>query len=116
MQTLMEQLVKMVGHNNAVTEELSQRMDSLETKVDKLEVRFLNQENKLLNLENKIIALENRVTDLGNRMEKGFNDVIQMITVLGKRCDRMENTQALHSEMLRKLAADTAQHEAEILR
>ena len=91
MQTLMEQLVKMVGHNNAVTEELRQQMDGLETKVD-------NQGIRLDRLETKVDRLE----------------IIQMITILGKKVDKIDATQALQSEMLRKLAADTAQHEAEI--
>ncbi|HWR45960.1 hypothetical protein [Sporomusa sp.] len=87
MQAMMEQLVKMVGHNNAVTEELIQRMDRLEAKVGSLETK----------------------------MENGFTDVVQMITVLGEKVDKIDATQILHSEMLRKLAADTAQHEAEII-
>lgn len=34
LEKIMEQLIKMVGSNNAVTEELRQRMDNLETKMD----------------------------------------------------------------------------------
>jgi hypothetical protein len=107
MQTLMEQLVKMVGHNNAVTEELRQQMDGLETKVD-------NQGIRLDRLETKVDHLETKVGCLEVTVENGFTDVVQMITILGKKVDKIDATQALQSEMLRKLAADTAQHEAEI--
>ena len=93
MQTLMEQLVKMVGHNNAVTEELGQRMASLETRMDKLETKVDTQETNTA---------------------KGFADVVQMLTILGEKVDKIDAAQALQSEMLRQLAADTAQHEAEI--
>lgn len=34
MQSRLEQLVKMVGHNNAVTEEIRQKMDDLEKRVE----------------------------------------------------------------------------------
>lgn len=129
MQTMMEQLVKMVGHNNAVTEELVQRMDRLEVKVDRLEVkvdrleakvdrleaRVENLEAKVDRLEVRIGSLEAHVGGLETRMENGFSDVVQMITVLGQKVDKVDSTQVLHSEMLRKLAADTAQHEAEII-
>lgn len=107
MQTLMEQLVKMVGHNNAVTEELRQQMDGLETKVD-------NQGIRLDRLETKVDCLETKGDRLEVTVENGFTDVVQMITILGKKVDKIDATQALQSEMLRKLAADTAQHEAEI--
>ncbi|XER08392.1 hypothetical protein SRRS_40070 [Sporomusa rhizae] len=100
MQTMMEQLVTMVGHNNAVTEELVQRMDRLETKVDKLET--------------KVDKLETRVTSLETETEKGFTDIIQMISVLGDKVVKIDTAQALHAEMIRTLAADTAQHDAEI--
>ena len=128
MQTLMEQLVKMVGHNNAVTEELCQRMDGLETKVDNQGIRLDSLETKVDRLEAKIDSLETKVDRLEARVdiletkvdrlevtvENGFTDVVQMITILGKKVDKIDATQVLQSEMLRKLAADTAQHEAEI--
>ena len=135
MQTLMEQLVKMVGHNNAVTEELCQRMDGLETKVDNQGIRLDSLETKVDRLEAKVDSLETKVDRLETKVdhleakvdsleakvdhlevtvETGFTDVVQMITVLGKKVDKIDATQALQSEMLRKLAADTAQHEAEI--
>jgi len=135
MQTLMEQLVKMVGHNNAVTEELRQRMDGLETKVDNQGIRLDRLETKVDSLgakvdhletkvncletkvdclETKINRLETKVEHLEVTVENGFTDVVQMITILGKKVDKIDATQALQSEMLRKLAADTAQHEAEI--
>lgn len=114
MQTMMEQLVKMVGHNNAVTEELVQRMDRLETKVDKLETKVDKLETKVDKLENTVDKLEIRVTSLETETEKGFTDIIQMINVLGDKVGKFDTTQALHAEMIRTLAADTAQHEAEI--
>ncbi|SMC39139.1 hypothetical protein [Sporomusa malonica] len=94
MQAMMEQLVKMVGHNNSVTEELVQRMDRLEVRIG---------------------SLEAHVGSLETRMKNGFSDVVQMITVLGQKVDKIDSTQVLHSDMLRRLAADTAQHEAEII-
>jgi len=121
MQTLMEQLVKMVGHNNAVTEELRQQMDGLETKVDNQGIRLDRLETKVDclgakvdHLETKVDCLETKVDRLEVTVENGFTDVVQMITILGKKIDKIDATQALQSEMLRNLAADTAQHEAEI--
>lgn len=114
MQTMMEQLVKMVGHNNAVTEELVQRVDSLEVKVDRLEVKVDKLEARVEKLETKVERLENRVNTFEKDTDKGFSDIIQMITVLGEKIDKIGTTQTLHSEMIRTLAADSAQHEAEI--
>ena len=65
MQSMMEQLVKMIGHNNAVTEELVQQMDKLEAKVDKLEV-------KVDSLEAKVDKLEARIDSLEAKMENGL--------------------------------------------
>ena len=87
LQAMMEQLVTLVGHNNAVTEELVGRMDRLEVRLGTLETQTAG----------------------------GFADVVQMITLLGQKVDKMEAAQLLHTEMLRKLTADYAQHEAEIL-
>ncbi|QDR82034.1 hypothetical protein [Sporomusa termitida] len=101
LQTMMEQLVKMVGHNNAVTEELVGRMDRMEEKVDRLDAR--------------IGMVETRVGALEAQTASGFADVVQMVTVLGQKVDKMDAAQLLHGEMVRKLAADYAQHEAEIL-
>jgi outer membrane murein-binding lipoprotein Lpp len=122
MQGMMEQLVKMVGHNNSVTEKLVQRMDKqeakmdrLETKVDRLEAKIDKLEAKVCRLEAKVDALETRVDILETKMENGFTDVVQMITSLGQKVDKIDAAQNLQSEMLRKLAADYAQHEAEII-
>lgn len=121
MQILMEQLVKMVGHNNAATEELSQRLASLETKVDNLEAKADRLETSMDRLETKVDRLETRMDKLETKVDtqetntaKGFADVVQMLTILGEKVDKIAAAQALQSEMLRQLAADTAQHEAEI--
>ena len=114
MQALMEQLVKMVGHNNAVTEELCQRVDRLETRLDRLETKVDNQGIRLDRLETKVNSLDTKVNNLETTMNNGFTDIIQMVTVLGTKVDKIDAAQALQLEMQRKLAADTAQHEAEI--
>jgi predicted nuclease with TOPRIM domain len=122
MQVLMEQLVKMVGHNNAVTEELVGRMDRMEVRFDRLEEKVDRVESRLDRLENRFDRLEEKVDKLEFRMgaleaqtTSGFADVVHMVTVLGQKVDKMETAQLLHTEMLRKLTADYAQHEAEIL-
>ena len=122
LQAMMEQLVTMVGHNNAVTEGLVSRMDKMEIRFDRLETRFDRLEEKVDRIENRLDRLEQKVDRLESKLgtleaqtENSFADVVHMLTVLGQKVDKMEAAQLLHTEMLRKLIADYAQHEAEIL-
>ncbi|WP_094603784.1 hypothetical protein SPSIL_041900 [Sporomusa silvacetica DSM 10669] len=66
MQNLTEQLIKMVGHNNAVTEELRERMDKLENKFDKLETK---------------------VDKLETQIQTGFAGLTAMVNLLGEKVD-----------------------------
>lgn len=47
-------------------------------------------------------------------MEKRFADIVGMVQVLGEKVDRIEATQAKHSDLFEVLAVRTTQHEAEI--
>ncbi|XEQ91867.1 Major outer membrane lipoprotein Lpp [Sporomusa carbonis] len=69
LEKMIEQLIHMVGHNNAVTEELCQRMDRLETKVDNLEIKVNSLETKVDNLEIKVNSLETKVDNLETKVD-----------------------------------------------
>lgn len=92
LQAMMEQLVKTVGHNNAVTEELVGRMDRMEVRFDRLEEKVDKLDVRLGMLETKVGALEAQTAS-------GFADIVQMVTVLGQKVDKMDAAQLLHTEM-----------------
>ncbi|WP_425059312.1 hypothetical protein SCACP_39950 [Sporomusa carbonis] len=92
---MLEQLIQMVGHNNAVTEELRQQMDSMETRINSMEA-------KLDNLEAK--------------MEKGVVDVVNMVNLLGTKVDKIDSTFGKHSDILDVLSSRSIRHEAAISR
>lgn len=73
LEKMLAQLIHMVGHNNAVTEELCQRMDRLETRMDSLET-------KLDNLEVKVNSLETQVNN-------GFEGLTGMVQLLGEKTE-----------------------------
>jgi DNA repair ATPase RecN len=88
MQIMMEQLIKMAGHNNAATEELHDRMDKLETKFDKL---------------------ENRADNLESQMQTGFSGLTAMVNLLGEKVDaipRFESKLEIFNDYLLNQAAD----------
>ncbi|MBP2664911.1 MAG: hypothetical protein H6Q71_2859 [Firmicutes bacterium] len=88
MQNLTEQLIKMVGHNNAVTEELSDRMDKLETKFD--------------NLETKVDCMETQI-------QTGFAGLTAMVNLLGEKVDtipRLETKLEILNDYILNQAAD----------
>ncbi|WP_371363014.1 hypothetical protein SRRS_40090 [Sporomusa rhizae] len=90
---MMAQLIQMVGHNNAVTEELRQDVSVL-----KQDVNVLKQDIAILDA----------------KMEKGFADMVTIVNVLGEKVDKIEITQAHHSDVLDVLATRTTRQEAEI--
>ncbi|SDF27316.1 hypothetical protein [Sporomusa acidovorans] len=108
MQTMMEQLIKMVGHNNAVTEELCERVDkletrfdNLETRFDKLETRFDNLETRFDNLETRFDNLEARFDNLETRLDNhelqtqaGFQGLTAMVNLLGEKLDAIPRLEA----------------------
>jgi len=75
MQNLMEQLIKMVGHNNAVTEELRERMDKLETKVDCMETQMQAGFAGLTAMVNLLGEKVNTIPHLESKLET-LNDYI----------------------------------------
>lgn len=83
---MLAQLIQMVGHNNAVTEELRQ----------------------------DVAGLKQGMATLEARVEKGFADIVTMVNLLGEKVDKIETTQAHHSDMLDVLATRTTHQEAEI--
>lgn len=97
---MMAQLIQMVGHNNAVTEELRQDVGGL-----KQDVTGLKQD---------VAGLKQDMATLEARVEKGFADIVTMVNLLGEKVDKIETTQAQHSDMLDVLATRTTHQEAEI--
>ena len=73
LEKILLQLIHMVGHNNTVTEELCQRMDSLETKVDSLETKVNSLETKIDNIEVKV--------------NSGFEGITGMVHLLGEKTE-----------------------------
>lgn len=97
---MMAQLIQMVGHNNAVTEELRQDVSGL-----KQDVNCLKQD---------VNVLKQDIAILDSKMEKGFADIVAIVNVLGEKVDKIEITQAHHSDVLDVLATRTTRQEAEI--
>lgn len=108
LEKMMEQLIRMVGHNNAIAEELCQRMDnietrfdSFETKVDKLKAKVSNLETRFDNLETRSDKLETRFDNLEVRFDKleakaesletkmdnGFDGLTRMVHILGDKTE-----------------------------
>ena len=80
LEKMLAQLILMVGHNNAVTDELCQRMDRLETRMDSLET-------KLDNLEAKVNSLETQVNN-------GFEGLTGMVHLLGEKMEAIPRIEA----------------------
>lgn len=80
LEKMLTQLIHMVGHNNAVTEELCQRMDRLETRMDSLETRIDS-------LETKVSSLEAKVTGLETQVSSGFEGLTGMVHLLGEKIE-----------------------------
>lgn len=94
LEKMLAQLIHMVGHNNAVTEELCQRMDRLETRMDNLETRMDNLETRIDNLETRIDNLETRINNLEtkvnfleNQVHDGFEGITSMLHLLGEKTE-----------------------------
>ncbi|WP_371372829.1 hypothetical protein [Sporomusa aerivorans] len=107
LENMMAQLIQMVGHNNAVTEELRQDVSGL-----KQDVGVLKQDVGVLKQD--VSVLKQDMQELEAKMEKGFADVVSMVHLLGEKVDKIELTQIHHSDMLDVLATRTTRHEAEI--
>lgn len=80
LEKMLEQLIHMVGHNNAVTEELGQRMDRMESKVDNLETEAGNLKTRLDNLERKV--------------DSGFYGLTGMLHLLGEKTEAIPRIEA----------------------
>ncbi|CQR70482.1 hypothetical protein SOV_40140 [Sporomusa ovata DSM 2662] len=135
MEKMMAQLIQMVGHNNAVTEELRQDVSGLKEdvaglKLDvgglqedvaglKLDVGGLKEDVAGLKLDvgglkEDVAGLKLDLAALEAKMEKGFADIVSMVNVLGEKVDKIAATQAHHSDLLDVLAVRTTHQEAEI--
>ncbi|HWR44865.1 hypothetical protein [Sporomusa sp.] len=80
LEKMMEQLIHMVGHNNAVTEELRQRMDGLEIKVG--------------SVENKVDSLESKIGTLETKMDSGFAGLTGMVDLLGEKTEAVQRIES----------------------
>jgi predicted nucleic acid-binding Zn-ribbon protein len=107
MEKMMAQLIQMVGHNNAVTEELRQDVSGL-----KEDVAGLQQD--VSGLKQDVVDLKQEIADLDAKLEKGFADIVTVVNVLGEKVDKIETTQEHHGDMLDVLAVRTTHQEAEI--
>ncbi|MBP2664727.1 MAG: hypothetical protein H6Q71_2675 [Firmicutes bacterium] len=119
---MMAQLIQMVGHNNAVTEELRQDVSGVKQDVAvlKQDVNGLKQDvvglkQDVSGLKQDVVGLRQDIVALDAKMEKGFADIVTMVNVLGEKVDKIETTQAKHSDLLEVFAVRTTNQEAEIL-
>ena len=87
LEKMIEQLIHMVGHNNAVTEEVCQRMDRLEVKVDSLEAKVDSLEAKVDSLEVKVDSLEAKVDNIEIKTDCGFEGLTGMVHLLGDKTE-----------------------------
>lgn len=94
LEKMLAQLIHMVGHNNAITEELCQRMDRLETKVDNLETRMDSLEAKVNSLEAKVNSLDAKVNGLETQVNSGFEGLTGMVHLLGKKMEAIPRIEA----------------------
>ncbi len=94
LEKMLAQLIHMVGHNNAITEELCQRMDRLETKVDNLETRMDSLEAKVNSLEAKLNSLDAKVNGLETQVNSGFDGLTGMVHLLGKKMEAIPRIEA----------------------
>ncbi|WP_434131960.1 hypothetical protein KIAC18_003795 [Sporomusa sphaeroides] len=108
LEKMLAQLIHMVGHNNAITEELCQRMDRLETKVDNLETRMDSLEAKVNSLEAKLNSLDAKVNSLEAKLNSldakvngletqvnsGFDGLTGMVHLLGKKMEAIPRIEA----------------------
>ena len=111
---MLAQLIQMVGHNNAVTEELRQDVGVLKQDVNVLKQDVGVLQRDVGELKQEVIGIKQNMASLEARMEKGFADIVVTVNLLGEKVDRIEITQAKHSDLLEVFAVRTTQHEAEI--
>ncbi|VBB07891.1 Hypothetical protein LUCI_3156 [Lucifera butyrica] len=78
LEKMMEQLIQLVGHNNAVTEELSQRMDNLENKVN----GGFQQLTSMITLSNEKAESEINALKINTASKEFAKRTEKMITLL----------------------------------
>lgn len=89
LQTMMEQLIKMVGTNNASIEELRQDNKEIKQRLDSLESRFDNLESQ---------------------MQTGFEGLTSMVNLLGEKAEAIPRIET----KLNILAERSLDHEADL--
>lgn len=114
LEQMLAQLITMVGHNNAVTEELRQDVTGIKQDVAGLKQDVTGLKQDSARLQQEVAELKQDFVTLENKLEKGFADVVQMITVIGDKTDKIELVQAHHSDVLDVLAIRTTRQEAEM--
>ncbi len=115
LEQMMAQLITMVGHNNAVTEELRQDVTGLKMDVTGLKQDVTGLKQDVAGLQQDVAVLKQDIVTLEGKLEQGFADIVQMINVLGVKADKIELTQAHHADVLDVLAIRTTRQEAEML-
>ena len=96
MQSMLEQLIKMVGNNNASIEELRQDVTTL-----KQDVTVLKQDTT---------TLKQDIADLKQTTEQGFSDLVNMVNLLGEKTETIPRIEA----KLDALNERIFEHEADI--
>jgi chromosome segregation ATPase len=110
LEQLVVQLIHMVGENNKIVKDLSQRMDRLEQRMDKLEQRMDKLEQRMDKLEQRMDRLEQRMDKLEQRFDeesalnqRRHQEVIKEVRNLNFEVDYLRNQTSKHDMEIHKI-------------
>jgi len=96
LEQLVVQLIHMVGENNKIVKDLSQRMDRLEQRMDKLEQRMDK-------LEQHMDKLEQRFDEESALNQRRHQEVIKEVRNLNFEVDYLRNQTSKHDMEIHKI-------------
>mgnify|MGYP001478839349 FL=1 len=96
LEQLVVQLIHMVGENNKIVKDLSQRMDRLEQRMDKLEQRMDK-------LEQRMDKLEQRFDEESALSQRRHQEVIKEVRNLNFEVDYLRNQTSKHDMEIHKI-------------
>jgi chromosome segregation ATPase len=103
LEQLVVQLIHMVGENNKIVKDLSQRMDRLEQRMDKLEQRMDKLEQRMDKLEQRMDKLEQRFDEESALSQRRHQEVIKEVRNLNFEVDYLRNQTSKHDMEIHKI-------------
>jgi chromosome segregation ATPase len=103
LEQLVVQLVHMVGENNKIVKDLSQRMDRLEQRMDRLEQRMDKIEQRMDKLEQRMDKLEQRFDEESALNRLRHQEVIKEVRNLNFEVDYLRNQTSKHDMEIHKI-------------